>query len=509
MKYNLYKIVSVLAITVAVFSACTDDYEKLNTNPSLLSADQLEVGLLLTKVQKRAIIDYGAYPLNAFGNYAGYSSSGGNLPFNGGFFPSEFSNGYKSLVNISEIIRLTTGNAELVNKHSIARIMRVYIYQHLTDLYGDIPYSDAVKSIDEVETQPKYDTQESIYNDLLNELEEAADELDASAISYGASDLIYGGDVDKWKRFANSLRLRLALRIIYADASLATSQIAELIGADLIESNSGNAFVATSEDFESNRNPIYNEIIRVGGVLSPVMTNTLIDILKNNGDPRLSVIAQPTLESANEAELNNDPGLLVYRGRPLGLDGSEEREHYQPNEVSQIGTWFTQPTLDMPAMYYSEVCFALAEAKLKLDLGNEAADVWYKKGIRASMEYYGVSEPDIIDFLSTTVATLSGTEEEQLEQIISQKNVALFPNSTEAWSEWRRTGYPRILIGSMTGETNGQIPRRINYPTDEINLNSANYQAVSSRIGGDNLTSKVWWDANPNVPYSHTGNILD
>jgi hypothetical protein len=191
------------------------------------------------------------------------------------------------------------------------------------------------------------------------------------------------------------------------------------------------------------------------------------------------------------------------------LDGSEEREHYQPNDLSQIGMSFRDPIIDMPVLYYSEVCFALAEAKLILGLGNEDADIWYKRGIQADMERYGVDSGDIDGFLSSPSGSLTGSAEEQLEQIISQKNVALFPNAVEAWSEWRRTGYPKILIGSMIGETNGQIPRRITYPITEGNLNSSNYQEASDRIGGDNLTTRIWWDANGSAPYQHSGEILD
>lgn len=508
--YKATKMLSIIAIAVLINFACTDDYSKLNSDPSLLSEDQLDVGLLLTKVQKQMIIDNGAYPLGVYGNYAGYSSSGGNLPFNGGFFADEFQSSYTNLLNVSEIIRLTSGDPAQINKHSIARIMRVYIYQRLSDLHGDVPYSEATRPVDEVIAQPKYDTQESIYGDMLNELKSAATDLNAGLEdTFGASDLIYGGDVSSWQRLANSLRLRLALRIRYVDQALAVSHISEILNTDFIASNAENGFVTTNDDFQSNQNPVYNELIRVQGQLPVYMGRTIIDILKDSDDPRLSILATPTPNSVIDAENNADPSLLTYRGRPLGLDGSEEREHYQPNDLSQIGMSFRDPIIDMPVLYYSEVCFALAEAKLILGLGNEDADIWYKRGIQADMERYGVDSGDIDGFLSSPSGSLTGSAEEQLEQIISQKNVALFPNAVEAWSEWRRTGYPKILIGSMIGETNGQIPRRITYPITEGNLNSSNYQEASDRIGGDNLTTRIWWDANGSAPYQHSGEILD
>ncbi len=510
MKYFIRsKKIAILGLVMLISLSCTKDFEKLNTDPSLLSSDQLDVSLLLTTIQKQMMIDNGAYPLGVFGNYAGYTTSGGNLPFNGGFFPNEFKEGYSSLLNASEIIRLTEGDPELINKHAIARIMKVYIYQHLTDLYGDIPYSQAVQAIDNIQTQPAYDTQQQIYVGMLNELEDATNALDESLDTFSEQDLIYGGNVGQWRRFANSLRLRIALRVSYADEALATNQISSLVGSELIENNDGNAFVTTSTDYESNQNPIYNELVRVGGTLGQFMGQSIIDLLKVNNDPRLTIIAEPTPNSAEAAEENNDTGLFVYRGRPLGLDGSEEREHYQIRDISSIGEYFQQPIIDMSVLYYSEVCFALAEAKLRFDQGSKTAEEWYQSGIRADMERYGIEEDEITNFLNSSSGTLAGTEEEQLEQILSQKNIALFPNAIEAWSEWRRTGYPKILIGSMQGETNGEIPRRINYPYDEANLNSSNYQEVSDRIGGDLLTTRNWWDSNPNVPYEHPGNVLD
>jgi hypothetical protein len=505
---NIIQIVSVLIVALMISSACTDDFEKLNTDPSLFSADQLDVGLLLTRVQQQMIIN-GATPINTMSHLAGYNSNAGNRPFQEGDNPEGFDKGYKNLLNVSEIIRITENVPEQVNKHAIARIMRVYIFQYITDIYGDIPYSDAVTGAANVITQPKYDTQQSIYSDMLKELKEAAAQLDEdSEGNYGSADLIYGGNIDKWRRFANSLRLRLALRARYADEVLAKQHIGELINDDLIENNSGSAFVSTSDDFEDNQNPVYNSIVNNKGMLTTFMGQTIIDILNSGNDPRLPIIATPTPNSVIEAENAGDESLLEYKGRPLGLQGVNELSAYLEGEMSKLGLAFRDPIVDMPVLYYSEVCFALAESKLVLGLGSTNANTWYQAGIEANMKRYGISDAQIAEYLSSPIATLAGTTEEQLEQIMNQKSVALFPNSDEAWAEWRRTGYPKILIGSMLDDTNGQIPRRFLYPFVEANFNSQNYKAAASQIGGDKLTTKVWWDANPSVPYEHPGEVL-
>lgn len=492
-------------LVISLISSCTDDFQEFNSDPSLLTKDQLDVGLLLTRVQKQVIIN-GNSPIGIFSNYSGYSSSGGNRPFDGGFYPDEFTKGYNNLLNISEIIRLTEGDPNKVNQHSISRIMRVYIFQYLTDLYGDIPYSEAVREYSKVITQPQYDTQESIYRDMLNELEEASDMLDENVtLSFEGADLIYNGDIDKWKRLANSLRLRLALRVRYADSGLAMKHISEVISLDLVDSNDGNAYVKTSEDFEDNRNPIYNRLVSRDGI-PEFMGKTIIDLLKTDNDPRLTIFATPTPNSAIAAETYNNESLLEYRGRPLGMEGAE-RELYPDDSLSKIGQYFRDPILEMPVLYHSEVCFGLAEAKVVFDLGATTANEWYQRGIRSNMEQYNISDSEIDAYLNTNSGTLAGTVEEQLEQISNQKNLALFPNALEAWSEWRRTGFPRVLIGSEVGETGATIPRRINYPVAEGTINSENYQEASNRIGGDKLTTKNWWDANPNVPYQHPGVI--
>ncbi|NOY51569.1 MAG: SusD/RagB family nutrient-binding outer membrane lipoprotein [Chlorobi bacterium] len=493
-----------------MINACTEDFEKLNTDPSLFSEDQLDVGLLLTRVQQQTIL-HSNNPFGLVPTYAGIYSSAGNYPFEEGDFPGEFNKAYKNLINISEIIRLTADLPEQVNKHAIARIMRAFIYQHLTDIYGDVPYSEAVQSANNVVTQPKYDTQESIYKDLLNELKEAAAELNENSEgNYGSADLVYGGDIANWKRFANSLRLRLALRTRYVDESLAKAQIGELINADLMEDNSSGAYVTTSEDFESNQNDIYTSLVRNNGSISGFMGQTIIDILnEGNNDPRLPYMAMPTPQSVDEATAAGDQSLLAYAGRPIGLAGINELEAYEANALSTLGPYYRGVILDIYAMSYSEVCFALAETKLVLGLGNTDADTWYKRGIEADIQRYGIGDADIDAFMSTSsVATLAGTQEEQLEQIMNQKQVALFPNSYEIWAEWRRTGYPKILIGSMTDDTNGQIARRLNYPFNEAAINNVKYQEAASRMGGDKLLSKMWWDANPSVPYKHPGEVL-
>lgn len=507
MKTNkIFKQLLLIGIAFFISNACTDDFQELNTDPAIMTADQVDVGLLLTRVQKEMTIGNSIAEGGLPGQYSGYTATSGSYPFMGGDEPTYFNRAYKNLLNLAEIIRLTQDEPAQVNKTAIARIMRAYIFQYVTDIYGDVPYTEAVKSGENVITQPKYDTQESIYKDLLKELKEAAAQLeDDNTVGYGEADLIYKGDTDKWRRFANSLRLRLALRARYVDEALAQQHIGEVLSADLMENNSHSAFVMTSTDFEANQNPIYNALF-ANRYYGGYMGRPIVDNLKDNDDPRLTLLVNPTVNSKLDADTTGDLSLLEYRGRALGLE-QDEIELYPGNELSEIGPLYRPAVVQAPVMYYSEVCFALAEAKLFLGLGETSADVWYESGIRADMENDGIEEESITAFLDNPAVSLAGTNEEKLEQIINQKHIALFPNSFEAWAEWRRTGYPKILIGSMKGDTDGQIPRRLRYPFAEANFNSQNYQEVSNRIGGDKLLSKMWWDTNPDVPYEHLGEL--
>ena len=481
----------IIAIILFVPYSCTDGFDDLNTSPKLVTDEIVKPELLFTRVLKLSAFDI--QNQGRIGEYSGYTSrgdSGQPLSF-GDFGP--FSDYGDYITDLAAIIRLTEGDPELANIEAIARIWKVWVFHRMTDAYGDLPYFDAAKGFDEVVVSPTYDTQEVIYQDLLNELKEAVALLDSDLKSYGAADVMFGGDVASWERFANSLRLRLAIRVRYVDQSLAQSHISEVLNGNLIEQNDQNA-VVTSEgegaaDLE-NTNPLYQNFVNgnAGASNATVVGLTLTENLISTNDPRTPIYLEPNVDGD-------------YIGRAINLD-IDEKEGYGP--VARMDEVFIEAEYDFNALLAAEVSFLRAEAALA-GLSSEDANDLFREGIQKSMEQYGVDPADITTFLGTTAGTLSGTTEEQLEQIIVQKYLALFGDSFEAWTEHRRTGYPRQWIGSLTAlDTDFAMPRRSAYPLGEYNLNQENVEAAAARLGeGDLLTSHVWWDVKDGLPFDH------
>ncbi len=480
-------------LVLLMFNSCTEDFNDLNTNPALVTEDIVDPDLLLTNVLKNSIFDiHNGGRISEFAYYYSNQASGDifdNTNYN-------FSSYYQDyLINIAEVIRLTEDEANLTNKNAIARIWKVWLFHRLTDAYGDLPYSEATLSAQQSVSQPAYDTQESIYTDMLNELKDAAAALsdNPSQLSYNAADILYNGDIDLWRRFANSLRLRLALRVRYVDEGLASQHISEVIGAPLISESSQMASLTTEGESAAdteNRNPLYNRYLPD---FYPMWCSySITSNLKKRNDPRLPIYCLPAAD-----------GVSGYKGRPIQLLGEDQKGVYTEETSARLGELFWAPEYTIKVMTHAEVSFLKAEAYLA-GLASGDAQAAYREGIRQAMEIYEIPESDITDYLATSEGTLAGSQEEQLQQIIVQKYLALYYQSREAWAEYRRTGYPLMWKGAEPGDTNGHIPRRLTYPQQEYSLNSQNVQEAANRLeNGDDLTSRVWWDAKAGLPYDH------
>jgi len=546
-KYRTLKIVSLLFMFVLGMNACTEKFEEMNTDPSLITPELINVNLLLTYVQSEMLISGSDYGNGTLGSYCGMTVRSDDRPFQEGDAPGAFYSAFGTYINnLSDIIYLTKDDAELVNKKAIARILKAWAFANLTDTYGDVPYFEACLPMEEAVFAPKYDPQEDIYIDLLKELKEAAAELDESKESYGAADLIYGGDVSKWVKLANSLRLRYALRVRFVDAALAQANMSDLTEANLITTRQEDAHLYNSTDYPDHQNPRYNHIINYGPDESVVIGKTILDILINNEtprDPRIRVYADTAMASFPGTPGYEDVEPFGYRGAPLlGLVPVENKYPYQAKTVSEVSQFWRVPVVDLSVIRSSEVYFALAEARLFNLISFGDANTFYQKGIDAAIEwaqdFYNLVKPqapallalvyddwseaeitayinngailedEITAFKAAPVYSLNGTDEEKFEQIVNQKIVALYPDEFQGWCEYRRTGYPRILIGPDEDDLKGVIPRRMPWPTSEDNLNSTSIEEAILRFGGkDNRTIKFWWDTNPDAPHTHPGTV--
>ncbi|ALI98626.1 SusD/RagB family nutrient-binding outer membrane lipoprotein [Rufibacter tibetensis] len=382
------------------------------------------------------------------------------------------------LMNIEEALNskdLSALQGPVVNQLAVAKILKAYYFWHITDRWGDVPYTEALKG--NKGFTPKYDTQESIYNSLFVLLKEANDQIVPGNVT---NDIIYNGDMTKWKKLANTIRLLMALRISKVDPNKGRTEFNAALTDGIMASNA-DSFVFRHLADANNQNYWYGEVNR--GREWWALTKTLVDYLKPVADPRLPVFGQPTRTSGD------------YIGLPFGTTVG------MPNVAgySLLGTAIYAQNATIYLVTYPQALFARAEAaKLGwIPGGDVEAKTNYEAAVRNSVIQWTVS-PTVTTAAATananTLLTKPGIAYDPanaLQQIGTQRWIHLFMHGYEGWAEWRRTGYPNNLIPS--GGNN--VPTRQMYPSDESFLNATGYSAAVQRLnGGDTLYGKVWWD---------------
>ncbi len=411
---------------------------------------------------------------------------------------------YKNAQDLIDLINLNTDEATKgdmakygpnVNQIAAARIMLVYVYQRAVELWGDVPYwsyesenpdfqANSLKT-DGID-QPVYASQEDIYIDMLESLDEAQAAIDVDKKMIDGDNL-FAGDAAQWKKFANSLRLRIANRVkgVYSGAS---AHITGAISAGVMESNADNAGL-TYESSALNGAPMYRAFV-VSARKDFAPSASFVDLLKGERgpfgvvDPRLDIYVA-----------DNENGDKV--GIPLTGNNEEVKAFLFE---SMPGDAVLAPNYTEMYMEYSEVCFIMSEH-------NGWDQDWYEAGVSASMEKWGVAEADIADYIDALPAASE-------ETVMMQKYIALYMQPMEAWSEYRRTGYPNTLVKPNTpydytyptpkGEVTGtfefkpiggltDLPTRNKYLLNEYSINAANVEAAATAIGGDEQTTPLWW----------------
>jgi hypothetical protein len=357
--------------------------------------------------------------------------------------------------------------------------MRAWTYYFMTGMWGDIPFSEASQASDGVIT-PVYDAQQVIYDSLLKNLADANTMMAATAgVGLGSQDPIYGGDVAHWKKFANSLRARLALDLSKANAAKAATEVAAAIAAGGFTSNDDNAQLAWPGD-GVNDNPWHANQLEGSGTRDDVrMAATLIDTLNSLNDPRVAIYARPIAGG-------------TYAGMPHGIEADDAAAYN--NAASKLGTQIFAADQPSYLMTFAEFSFIKAEAAHRgwIPGGAASAAQYYNEGIRASMEQWGVDDADIDAYLLQPRVVFNPAT--GLQQIILQKWISFFTQGFEAWADWRRTGLPGLTPAAASRIQPAQIPRRVVYPQTEQSFNNTNLQAAITAQGGDQLTSRVWID---------------
>lgn len=537
MKTKAYKyIVGVLALSL--FTAC--DFQKVNTNefellPEEGLMDGISIGGPITAMQK-CVFPVGtqadgtsvanryqtAYNLAAdcWSGYFGQNNNWGgpnnlNYFLKDGWVASSYTESYSTVVPLWQDLKGKTAT-QFPEVFALAQILKISAWHKATDMFGPIPYKEAGKGLITV----PYDSQEEVYKAMFKELSDAIEVLTKYADNGNSkllpnADAVYAGDVHKWVVYANSLMLRLAMRVYYADAALSKKYALQAInhsyGVMKTKDDEAKMERGASLEFKNNLDVLINQYNECR------MGSSMLAYLGGYQDPRLPKYFNTS--TVSQAVTVGTYGK--YSGVPTGHDVSSNdafRDSSRPAITS------TTPTYWMRA---SEVYFLLAEAALHGFAVGGTAESLYEKGIEMSFEENGIASSEVADYMSSglkpsaysfhltnpgvnvdvpavTEATTawSGTDEEKLEKIMIQKWIALYPNGQEAWSEYRRTGYPK-LHSVVTNYSNGEIDsevgiRRMRFPTNKSTSaeDIANLESARKLLRGglDKAGTRLWWD---------------
>lgn len=516
--YNMYKVITILAIVVAL-AGCTKRFNDLNTPPDRISADKIDVALLgqaFAQAQYQGMFQDrdGFQILQSLytDQYAQYfAATHPNFPSDQfqevGSWTGRYGWDYIYTVPAPQVhfVEQFTEKNEMPLANAIAKVWRVEFFHRITDIWGPIIYSQFGNG----QTVVTYDAQKDIYHNFFQALDSAVAVLKehAGENAFGSNDLVFGGDANKWLVFANSLRLRLAMRISYVEPGLAKQEAEKAVAAGVMTSNTDNAYVATTLNS-------LNGYAKITYIHEFRMSATMASVLLGFEDPRLS-------EYFAEAEVGGG-----YKGIRNGLTVAERGDRitlqnthsFIAQKWRPLANGGTNPPIDVMAA--AEVYFLRAEGALKgWNMGGTAQEL-YNEGIRTSLkERTGASPTAIENYITSTktptalndqwntpamsdipVAFLtSGTPEKQLEQVITQKWIALYPNSSEAWAERRRTGYPvgfPIIQSLNLNVAANQQMRRLTFAQGEFTTNADGVKTGISLLGGENNNAtKLWWDA--------------
>jgi hypothetical protein len=541
------KLILGLFLAAGMIWSCTKDFEELNTNPNN-PVDVPAINVFTNAVQSGIARQMGGWIQHT---YLGvwcqqwckvqYIDEDRYMPRD---VSGEFQNVYiNELKNLTIVINKAVESGDKALEGA-AKVMRAWAFSYLTDVWGDIPYSEALQGFNVDGTlTPKYDKQADIYADLLVQLEDANQLLASTTLNFGSGDLIYGGDPVKWRKFANSLKLRLLNRAAGTPwtftydmagtqpdvtttpgaAALATAdaQIATILGNStqypIFDSNDDNA--ALVYPGLPYRNPIFNALLTR---TDQAISETLVDWLKIRNDPRLYIYAQPTPVSQATPPLN---WVGFQNGRNITSAGFPG--------ISLIGTAvaYTE-TAPLYVMTYDEVLFNIAEYQMR-KANDAAAQAAYEDGIAASMERWGLDDGSTVfatwgkdntftssstgypvnyaTYLANPLVVWGGTDAQKFQKICEQRWAAIFGEGVQSYSEVRRTGFPeRAFVYELEGTfyPNLGLPIRLQYPLSEVTYNGNNLAAAKTdqKIESSNesmfstigIQSQVWWHTRKN-----------
>ena len=495
-------------LSFVLIVSCDSGFDELNT--SKVSATSLDPALVLNNAMISSSYPGGilTYELGivqqVISSNTGVLEGANFNKDNSNNTVAEWQNYYQNVLKYTEdVISRTENNDTRSNLRNMARIVRAHAFIILTDTYGGVPYDEGGKGYTEQIFFPVYQDQQTVYQGIIQELKDATGALNAAG-KIETADVLYGGSIDQWKKFGYSLLLRAGMRLSEVDAATAQATVAAAFAGGVILTNGDNAVIRHDANYINNVGNTLNGTEAANFYLA----EPFVDALKGNNDPRLPAIAirfvGATSGPAQVADIaTTDPADQF--GMPMGstdgdadlsgaaLPGGGSRYAYSQVDRTRL-VKRTSPVFLVTA---GQNNLLLAEAKFRGWITTGTAEGYYSAGIKAHMdqmasydEASAVDAGDRDDYVATMLGTFSGNE---LKQINYEYWIASFLSGPEAWSNFRRSGYPALAVNPFPGRTVDFITR-LTYPPSEILVNSDNVQAAISAQGPDKLDTKLWWD---------------
>lgn len=476
MQFKFNKILLVV-LSLFLFQACTEDFAEINDNPNFPTVDEANPALILPKILfetgNEMTADLGWGLGNIIAQLVATNNFTGTDRYLLGTYEGTWNLFYRNLRDANNLLALgeATDNG---GYQAAALVLRAWVLANLTEMWGDVPYSEALRGKED-EFLPSYDAQADIYRNILSDLTDAAQQAAKGGNMDG--DILFGGDTDQWIKLANSLRIRYLMRLENKWDELdinGAQEIQNLVdGGMIFASNADNAAVPYLEG--TNRWPL--NTARVGSFDEKRMSQRIEGVLKDLNDPRMEILFRPV----------DNPDSDEFIGVPNGLsEDAASNFNGGANNQSRLGVRFReQPaTVEMTIMHHAELQFILAEAAQKGYISGDAA-AYYEAGVTSNMNYLGIT--DVAGYLAQVDVALTTDE---LERIATQKWLSLFMVGNEAWFDFRRTGLPALMPGPNA--VLNELPVRIQYPGGEQVLNAASYTAAVAAQGPDENTTLMW-----------------
>lgn len=507
----------ILTAMLLVCWACDEDFVEINTNPYAVT--EVDPGLLFAGAQRTHLGTWEAEH-TIVQHFVNPYNQGATLGFNfnediDGVSNPKWNQSYPSTIrNMTQAQFLLGEDTDRTNLMNMIRIWKAQVFMGLVDNYGDVPYEEAGKAIIDGIFSPVYDDDEAIYESLYREITDAVSKLNPNA-DYVSSDLFYGehGSIStgsaadqtaKWKKLGYSLLLRLGMRYSKINPDKARSIVQEAFNGGVMTSNDDNAYVKyDGARFVQNENNNLRNFSHFNYAAEP-----FVNQLKSTNDPRGKfIVANFDDPGAVAADTDPDTDLDNQFGVPIGVNNTQLSNPDGPYRgsrkgglnYSQMNIWIiASPAAPDFWVTYAQTSLLLAEAAHKGWIGGDA-QTYYENAIRADMQVYSlypgttpISDDEIDDYLAEPNVAFDGSR--ALELINTQYWVINIRNGTEAFANFRRSGFPALSPNLSNNNLGGGFARRLSYPDREASSNADNYASAALRIGGDNLVSRVFWD---------------